>query len=98
VKVLMRKKIIAFCSFGDAKARKLLRTWLSETEEATWQSPSDIRNCNRTADFLAGNRVVFNVGGNDYRIVSVVDYLHQVVIIRWVGYHKDYDRIDATIV
>ena len=71
---------------------------MRETEDATWQSPSDIRNCNRTADFLPGNRVVFNVGGNDYRIVSVVDYLQQVVIIRWVGYHKDYDRLDAASV
>lgn len=92
----MRKKIDAFCNQGDAKARKLLTSWLSETEDATWRSPSDIRNCNRTTDFLPENRVVFNIGGNDYRIVSVVDYLQQVVIIRWVGYHKDYDRINAT--
>jgi mRNA interferase HigB len=94
----MRKKILAFCSLGDAKERKLLRTWLQETEDATWRSPSEIRNCNRTADLLPGNRVDFNVGGNDYRIVSVVDYLQQVVIIRWVRYHKDYDRLDAASV
>lgn len=47
-------------------------------------------------DFLKDDRIIFNVGGNDYRIVTRVDYLQQALIIRWVGYHKDYDRIDAS--
>lgn len=92
----MRKKIIEFCNQGDAKARKLLSAWLHETENATWRTPSDIRRTSRTADFLTDNRVIFNLGGNDYRIVVRVDYLQQALIIRWVGYHKDYDKIDAS--
>ena len=92
----MRKKIIEFCKLGDAKSRKLLSAWLHETENATWKTPSDIRRTSRTADFLKDNRVIFNIGGNDYRIVSRVDYRQQALIISWVRYHKDYDRIDAS--
>ena len=94
----MRKKIIDFCKQGDVKARKLLYAWLFETENATWETPSDIRRTSRTADFLKDDRVIFNVGVNDYRIVTRVDYLQQTLIIRWVGYHKDYDRIDASTI
>jgi mRNA interferase HigB len=90
-----RKKVLDFLSSGNAKARKLFPAWLIDTERASWNCPSDIRNNNRTVDFLPGNRVVFNIGGKDYRIVAGIDYQRQVVLIRWVDYHKDYDRINA---
>jgi len=98
MEVRARKKIIDFMAAGDAKARKLLPAWLYDTEKATWKTPTDIRARHRTADFLPGNRVVFNLGGNDYRIVAVIDYSRQTVLVRWVGYHKSYDKIDATTV
>ena len=93
-----RNKIKDFLRSGDAKARKLLPGWLADTERASWNSPSDIRDNNRTVDFLSGNRVVFNIGGNDYRIVAEIDYRRQVALIRWVGYHKDYDRTNARVI
>ncbi|MCX5873122.1 MAG: type II toxin-antitoxin system HigB family toxin [Deltaproteobacteria bacterium] len=93
-----RKKVIDFLRSGNAKAKKLFPGWLNETDKASWNSPADIRNSSRTVDFLYGNRVVFNIGGNDYRIVAEIDYRRQVVLIRWVGYHKDYDRIDARLI
>jgi mRNA interferase HigB len=96
VEVRGRKKIIEFMATGDAKARKLLPAWLYDTEKARWERPMDIRARHRTADFLPGNRVVFNLGGNDYRIVTMIDYARQAVLIRWVGHHKNYDKIDAT--
>ncbi len=95
MEVRQRKKILEFMSAGDAKARRLFPAWLENTENAEWITPSDIRRRHRTADFLPGNRVVFNLGGNDYRLVTVIDYVRQIVLIRWVGYHKYYDKIDA---
>lgn len=83
---------------GDAKARKLLPAWLHDIENAEWTSPLVLKLRHRTASFLSGDRVVFNVGGNDYRIVTVVDFARQAVLIRWVGYHKDYDKIDAATI
>ncbi len=82
-------------SIGDAKARRLFPAWLDDTENAEWRTPSEIRRRHTTADFLPGNRVVFNLGGVDYRLVTVIDYVRQIVLIRWVGYHKDYDKIDS---
>lgn len=90
-----RKKIIDFMSTGDAKAKKLFPVWLHDIETAEWRKPSDVRARHRTADFLAGDRVIFNLGGNTYRIITAIDYTRNVVLILWVGYHKDYDKIDA---
>jgi mRNA interferase HigB len=93
-----RKKIMDFLCSGDAKSRKLFPAWLTDTEKASWNSPSDIKKNNRTVDFLPGNRAVFNIGGNDYRIVAKIDYQRRIVLIRWAGYHKDYDRINAKLI
>ncbi|MEW6352191.1 MAG: type II toxin-antitoxin system HigB family toxin [Thermodesulfobacteriota bacterium] len=98
MEVRHRSKILHFIASGDAKARKLFPAWLHEVEAAEWKTPLDLRRRYPTADVLPGNRVVFNIGGNDYRLVAAVDYLRQVVLIRWVGTHRAYDRIDATTV
>jgi mRNA interferase HigB len=90
-----RKKILDYTASGDAKARKLFPAWLKEAEAADWKTPMDIRRTHATADFLPGNRVVFNIGGNDYRLVAAIDYPRRVVLIRWVGPHGQYDKIDA---
>ena len=98
MEVRRRKKILEFIALRDAKARKLFPASLDDVEQAEWKTPSNIKQRHRTADFLPGNRVVFNLGDNDYRIVVVIDYTRQVVLIRWVGYHKDYDKINSATV
>lgn len=90
-----RKKILDFIMSGDAKARKLFPAWLRDAEEADWKTPMDIKRRHAAADFLPGNRVVFNIGGNDYRLVAAIDYQRQVVLVRWVGAHGEYDKMDA---
>ena len=55
----------------------------------------DIKRAHRNASFVGGDRVVFNVGGNKYRLVVAVKYSAQVVFIRFIGTHADYDEIDA---
>lgn len=77
--------------------RSPLRTWFSFVEHASWSGPAQIRSAFGSADFLAGNRVVFNIKGNAYRIVAQVKYGPLfLVFIRFVGTHAEYDRIDAT--
>lgn len=95
MEIRRRKKILDVMASGDAKARKLFPAWLEDTEEAEWHNTMDVKARHPRADFLPGNRVIFDLGGNDYRIVTEIDYERQVVIVRWVGYHKDYDKIDA---
>lgn len=73
-----------------------LRGWYAEAKRAQWKSPADIKAAYRSASFLANNRVVFNIKGNDYRLVVAVRYVRAILFIRFVGTHEDYDRIDAT--
>jgi mRNA interferase HigB len=73
-----------------------LQTWFHDVESVIWNSPADINAVYRNISFLANNRVVFNIEGNHYRLVVIVIYEHKVVCIRFVGTHKEYDRIAAT--
>ena len=75
-----------------ANVRGALDAWRSEVERAEWKSPQDIKQRYRSADFLSGNRVIFNVKGNAYRLIVMVRYQSGLVVIEWVGTHADYDK------
>lgn len=75
-----------------------LRAWYANVRRATWKSPADVKISYRNASILPANRAVFNIKGNDYRLVVVIDYTYTVIYIRFVGTHRDYDRIDATTI
>jgi mRNA interferase HigB len=80
------------------QAETPLRGWYAEASRADWRTPADIKAVHRAASFLANNRVVFNIKGNDYRLVAAVRYTAGVLLIRFIGTHAEYDRIDATII
>ncbi len=65
---------------------------------ADWKTPADIKATYRNASFLANNRVVFNIKGNDFRLVIAVRYTQGLMFVRYVGTHTEYDRIDATTI
>lgn len=72
-----------------------LQAWLKEAQHASWKFFQDIKERYRSADSLPGNRVVFNIKGNHYRLVVVIHYSTGIVYIRFIGTHAEYDRIDA---
>ncbi|WP_407280131.1 type II toxin-antitoxin system HigB family toxin [Aromatoleum evansii] len=78
------------------QAEAPLRGWYAEAVRADWRTPADIKAAHRNASFLPNNRVVFNIKGNDYRLVVAVRYTAGVMFVRFVGTHAEYDRIDAT--
>lgn len=80
---------------GRSDAEQPLRAWVSVVKAADWPRPTDIRKMFRTADILANDHVVFNIGGNKYRLVVAVHYRGKRVYIRFVGTHAEYNRIDA---
>lgn len=80
---------------NHADAQQPLRAWFAEAERAQWTGPQDIRDRYRTADFLRGNRVVFNIKGNTYRLIVAIKYDFKAVYIRFVGTHAEYDAVDA---
>lgn len=75
-----------------------LRAWYAAASRADWTRPVDVKDAYRSASFLPYNRVVFNLKGNDYRLVAAVHYNRGMLFIRFVGTHRDYDRIDATAI
>jgi mRNA interferase HigB len=72
-----------------------LRAWYTETRRAHWSGPQTIKAAYRTASILPNNRVVFNIKGNTYRLIVAVKYDFQVVYIRFIGTHAEYDKIKA---
>ncbi|EPU4312169.1 type II toxin-antitoxin system HigB family toxin [Mixta calida] len=80
------------------QAEQALKAWIDEVKKAQWKTPQDIKDKYRSADFLSNNRVVFNIKGNDYRLIVAVAYRFQAVYIKFVGTHAEYDKIDADTV
>lgn len=75
-----------------------LRAWVDEASKATWASPEAIKAQFGSASILKGRRVVFNIKGNDYRLVVAIAYRYGAVYIKYVGTHREYDKIDANTV
>jgi len=76
-------------------AGQALKAWYDEARKASWETPQQIKDQYRSASFVGQNRVVFNIYGNKYRLVVAVAYKFGAVYIKFIGTHKDYDRIDA---
>jgi mRNA interferase HigB len=82
--------------YPDAKGP--LEAWHEEALKAHWETPQQIKAQFRSASILKGGRVVFNIGGNKYRLILAVDYGRQAVYVKFVGTHRQYDAIDAETV
>jgi mRNA interferase HigB len=72
-----------------------LRAWYALASRALWKTPADIKAAYRSASFIADRRVVFNIKGNDYRLVVAVRYDRELMYVRFVGTHRQYDRINV---
>ncbi|MFD3266071.1 type II toxin-antitoxin system HigB family toxin [Phenylobacterium ferrooxidans] len=83
---------------GRDDAEEPLIAWHAEAKSAAWRSPADIKARYRSASFVSDNRVVFNIGGNKHRLVVHVSYGRGIVLIKFVGSHAEYDKIDVATV
>ncbi|MDR2188217.1 MAG: type II toxin-antitoxin system HigB family toxin [Azonexus sp.] len=79
-------------------AERPLRAWAAEVGASAWQTPADIKAQFRSASILPGRRVVFNIKGNDHRLVVAVAYTIHAVYIKFIGTHEEYDAINAKTV
>lgn len=96
MRVIARSTLKRFWSKPEYRdAEQPLKAWFDEATKAEWKTPQDIKNLYRNASFVGGNRVVFNIHGNKFRLVVLVNYSASIVFIRFVGTHKQYDSIDA---
>ena len=96
VRIIARRTLREFWDQRSHRdAEQPLRAWFAEARRAAWRTPADIKAAYRNASFVGNDRVVFNFGGNKYRLVVAVKYSAQLVFVRFVGTHADYDKIDA---
>ena len=80
------------------QAKVCLQAWHGLVSHADWSGPADVRRMFNSADFVGDNRVIFDIGGNKYRIVAHIAYRFKRVLIKFVGTHKEYDEITAETV
>jgi mRNA interferase HigB len=103
MRVIARKTLTRFAESlrGHAahkSVKSALDAWFHEAKRAEWRSPADVKKSYATASIIDEERVVFNIKGNDYRLVAAIDYGRQTVFIKWIGSHSDYDRIEVRTV
>lgn len=91
MKVLGRDKITKFIR-THASSKKSLDAWCAEAGRASWSTPQDIKDRYASADFIAGNRVIFNIKGNQFRLVIKVRYQNGIALVEWVGTHAEYSK------
>ena len=80
------------------RSKQALQTWFEDASHANWIAPQDIKLRYASASFVGGNRVVFNITGNEFRLVVAVAYRFAAVYIKFVGTHRQYDAVDAATV
>lgn len=81
-----------------AQAAKPLNKWIEVVQAAQWKNHADLKAAFPSADYIKNGRYVFNIGGNNYRVVAVVIFIGGVLNVRFVGTHPEYDRIDCATI
>ena len=93
----LREFVALRAGHKDQKALKAaLDAWFDEVRKARWRNTADVRRLYATASVISSERVVFNIKANSYRLVVSVNFNKGIVWIKWIGTHRDYDRIDVT--
>ena len=80
---------------GRVPARAQFDAWLAIATAARWATPAQVKRAHPKASILKSGRVVFNIKGNDYRLITLVQYRVGIVVIRFFGSHAEYDKVDA---
>ena len=94
MRVVAKKILRGFWeSYTDSEQQ--LKTWYKEASKASWKNPNDIKDEYAKASILKSGRVVFDICGNKYRLIVDINYERQWVFIRFIGTHKEYDKVDA---
>ena len=97
--VIKRKTLVEFYQQPEHQDSKgALEAWYYEAKHARWSSPADIKAQYRSASILKDNQVVFNIAGNKYRLVVRINYDSKTVFVRFIGTHREYDKVDAEVI
>ena len=97
MRVIARKTLREFWE-SHADSEEALKAWYHEAEKASWATPSDIKREYPSASILQDNRFVFNIKGNHYRLIVRINFEIQIIWIRFIGTHAEYDKVDANTI
>ncbi len=92
---IISKKILREFWEIHADSEQSLKSWYSEAEKANWTNPNQLKEKYPSASILENNRVCFNIKGNHYRLIVRINFDYQMVWIRFIGTHSEYDKIDV---
>ena len=92
---VIAKKILREFWEKHSDCEQQLKSWYQEASNAEWKSPNEIKSEYPSASILSNNRIVFNIKGNNYRLIIKINYDYRIVWIRFIGNHSEYDRINA---
>lgn len=92
---IIAKKILREFWNTHPDCEQQLKSWFQETSKSKWTSPADIKKEFPGASLLIDNRVVFNIKGNNYRLIVKINYDYQMIWIRFIGTHAEYDKVNA---
>lgn len=95
--ILIKKTLLVFAE-KHPSATKSLNNWYEITKSSDWRKLSDIKNTFNSVDYVGNDRYVFNIKGNDYRIVTMIFFDKRTIYIRFVGTHTEYDKIDCSTI
>jgi mRNA interferase HigB len=95
VRIISKKTLREFWE-KHKDSEQQLKSWFQETNSVEWKNPKQIKKEYPSASFLADNRIVFNIKGNKYRLIVKINYDHNILWVRFIGTHAEYDKINAT--
>lgn len=95
MRIIAHRTLVLFYT-KHSSAKSALEEWYTKVSKANWETFADIKKDFNSVDSIGDQRYIFNIKGNDYRLVAVVKFRIKMVYIRYVGTHKDYDKIDCT--
>ena len=93
---IISKKILRDFWEVHADSEQQLKSWFKETSNAEWKNSNEVKIEYPSAIILNDNRIIFNIKGNSYRLIVRINYHYQMILIRFIGTHAEYDKINAT--
>ncbi len=97
MRIISKAHLYAYAD-RNAGVRVHIDSWIAEVEKASWNSSNEVKQQYRNASPVGNRRVVFNIKGNDHRLIVAMAYKLQTVYIKFIGSHKEYDAVDAETV
>jgi mRNA interferase HigB len=100
MRIIARRTLLQFVEGltgrrDHAAVKDAVELWYDRANRARWRNSADVKQTFATASIVNSERIVFNIKGNDYRLIVAIDFEKSIIWIKWIGSHKDYDQLDA---